>query len=108
GMLWLSTGRGLYRLDPRSGKTARFRHVPDDPGSLSSDNIESTGLDRSGVFWVATSEGLDAFDRASAQVTLHIPIHEAREMSFYEDRAGAFGSPYSSNNCRGIVDRHTR
>jgi len=26
------------RLEPRSGKTARFRHVPDDPGSLSSDN----------------------------------------------------------------------
>ena len=108
GMLWLSTGRGLYRLDPRSGKTARFRHVPDDPGSLSSDNIESTGLDRSGVFWVATSEGLDAFDRASARVTLHIPIHEAREMSFYEDRAGTFWVLYSSNNGLAIFDRQTR
>jgi ligand-binding sensor domain-containing protein/signal transduction histidine kinase len=108
GMLWLSTGRGLYRLDPTSGRTARFQHVPDDPGSLSSDNIESTGLDRSGVFWVATSEGLDAFDRASARVTLHIPIHEAREMSFYEDHAGTFWVLYSSNNGLAIFDRQTR
>jgi ligand-binding sensor domain-containing protein/signal transduction histidine kinase len=108
GMLWLSTGRGLYRFDPRSGKTTRFQHVPDDPGSLSSDNIESTGLDRSGVFWVATSEGLDAFDRGSAQVQLHIPIHEAREMSFYEDSSGTFWVLYSSNNGLAIFNRETR
>ena len=45
---------------------------------------------------------------ASARVTLHIPIHEAREMSFYEDRAGTFWVLYSSNNGLAIFDRQTR
>jgi len=108
GMLWLSTGRGLYRLDPKSAGTDRFQHISGDPTSLASNDIKSTFLDRSGVFWVASSEGLDAFDRASAHVTLHIPLNEPREMSFYEDHAGTFWILYSSNNGLAVFDRKTR
>src|ERR1700757_2265317 len=74
GRLWLSTSRGLYRFDPSTGQTIRYRHDPNNPFSLSSDEIRTAGEDREERFWVATSEGLDAFDRDREKVTLHVPL----------------------------------
>jgi len=105
GHLWLSTGNGLYRLDPPSGHATRFRHDTNDPRSLSTDNVKSSGEDRTGQFWVATGEGLDAFDRDTGHVTLHVPLQEPRELSFYEDRSGVFWVFYSSGNGLAILDR---
>jgi ligand-binding sensor domain-containing protein len=86
----LATTRGLYRFDPSTGRTIRYHHDPNNPLSLSSDEIKSSGEDRKGTFWVATSQGLDAFDRDTGRVNLHVPLHESGEMSFYEDRFGVF------------------
>lgn len=108
GMLWLSTGHGLYRLDPVSGQVARFGHGNGQPSGLSSDDVKSSGEDRSGVFWVATGEGLDAFDRDSGRVTLHVPLREPRELSFYEDRFGVFWILSSSGNGLAVLDRKER
>jgi ligand-binding sensor domain-containing protein/signal transduction histidine kinase len=110
GLLWVSTGVGLYRLDPSTGITAAFHHSDGDPTSLSSDIIHSSGVDRRGTLWVATQEGLDAFDRASGKVTLHVPLREARqprEMSFYEDRSGRFWIIHSSGDGLAMLDRET-
>jgi len=90
GRLWLSTSRGLYRFDPSTGRIIRNRHDPNNPYSLSSDDIRTTGEDREGTFWVSTSEGLDAFDRDTEKVTLHVPLQNLSGTSFYEDRFGAF------------------
>src|SRR5579863_2238542 len=46
GMLWLSTGNGLYRLNPATGETRHYRHDPENPSSLASDNVKSSGADR--------------------------------------------------------------
>jgi ligand-binding sensor domain-containing protein len=105
GMLWLSTAYGLFRFDPQSGRTAHFAHLPTDPSTLSSSNIKSAGEDRSGVFWVATEEGIDRFDRMTSRVTLHIPLHELREMSFYEDRQGTFWIIHASGGGLATFDR---
>ena len=51
GILWLSTGRGLCRLDSRSQRVTWFHHDAGDRLSLSSDDLKSTGRDRRGVFW---------------------------------------------------------
>ena len=110
GMLWVSTGVGLYRLDPATGVTKGFHHRPDDPGSLSSDRIDSSATDRSGALWVATPEGLDALNRSTGRVTMHVPLHEPREpreMSFYEDRAGTFWIIHSSGEGLAVLDRKT-
>ena len=90
GRLWLSTSRGLYRFDPSTARIIRYHHDPNNPFSLSSDEIRATGEDKEGTFWVGTSEGLDAFDRDTAKVTLHIPLQNLSETSFYEDRFGVF------------------
>jgi ligand-binding sensor domain-containing protein/signal transduction histidine kinase len=105
GSLWLSTGHGLCRLDPRSGKTTWYRHSADDRLSLSSDDIKSSGEDLHGVFWVAGGEGLDAFDPKISRVTLHVPIREPHELSFYEDRHGVFWILTASGNGLSVLDR---
>lgn len=89
GILWLATNRGLYRLDPATGAIAHHRHDPNDASSLSSNDIKSTGEDRTGTLWVANGNSLDAFDREAGKVTLRVPLHEpVRELSFHEDRFG--------------------
>ena len=107
GMLWLSTLRGLFRFDPSTGKTIRYRHDSHNPFSLSSDEVKQTGEDRTGTFWVVTSEGLDAFDRDTARVTLHVPLHEPREMSFHEDRSGVFWIAHATGGGLEVFDRKT-
>jgi PAS domain S-box-containing protein len=108
GTLWLATDTGLYSLDPATGRIRQYSHDPNDPSSLKSNIVKSSGEDKAGRFWVATSEGLDEFDRKTAKVTLHIPVHEAsREMSFYEDRFGVFWILHASGNGLEVFDRKT-
>ena len=107
GILWLSTLRGLYRFDPSTGAIIRYRHDPNDPFSLSSDEIKATGEDKTGTFWVGTSEGLDGFDRDTGKVTLHVPLHERGEMSFYEDRFGVFWIVHVTGGGLAVFDRKT-
>jgi len=107
GMLWLSTLHGLVRFDPSTGQTIRYRHDPNNSFSLSSDEVKQTGEDRTGTFWVGTSEGLDAFDRDTGKVTLHVPLHEHRELSFYEDRSGVFWIVHSTGGGLEVFDRKT-
>ncbi|NIT59722.1 MAG: hypothetical protein GWN00_26925, partial [Aliifodinibius sp.] len=61
GNIWVGTGhfawpygRGLNKLDPNTGRFLHYRHDPDDPSSISSDNISSLLIDRDGVFWIGT------------------------------------------------------
>ena len=89
----------------------RSHHRADDPASLSSDRIDSSATDRNGILWVATPEGLDAFDRSTGRVTLHVPLHEPREpremSDLFEDRAGTFWIVHSSGEGLAVLDRKT-
>jgi ligand-binding sensor domain-containing protein len=107
GHLWLSTGNGLYRLDPRTGGVKRFAHDGADPFSLSSSEIKSSGEDRSGAFWVANGAGIDQFDRHTGRVTLHVPLQESTGLEFYEDRHGTFWILQATGNGLAILDRRT-
>ena len=108
GTLWLATESGLYSLDPANGRIRQYSHHPNDPSSLSSNEVKSSGEDKGGRFWVANGEGLDEFDRKMGRVTLHVPLHEpSREMSFYEDRFGVFWIFHASGNGLAVFDRTT-
>jgi ligand-binding sensor domain-containing protein len=107
GNLWLATRKGLYRFDPSTGTVIRYQHDANNPFSLSSSNIKSTGEERQGTFWVANSKGLDAFDREKGKVTLHIPLHERGEMSFYEDSSGLLWIVHVTGNGLAVFDRKT-
>ncbi len=55
--LWLGTGRGLALFDKKAG-TARFFTInPRDPGSISSNLVNSLYIDNQEMLWVATTAG---------------------------------------------------
>ncbi|HEY2400349.1 MAG TPA: two-component regulator propeller domain-containing protein [Steroidobacteraceae bacterium] len=108
GALWLATPRGLYRFDPTTGHSVRFHHDPGDPLSLSSDDVKWSGTDRSGTLWIANASGLDAYDAAARRVTLHVPLVEPHELSFYEDKAGSFWILHASGDGLALLDRQKR
>jgi len=108
GLLWLSTGNGLYSLDPATRSARRIAHDSSNPFSLSSSEVKSSGEDRFGGFWVATASGLDQLDRQTDRVTLHVPIQESGDLKFYEDRLGTFWVLQSSGNGLSILDRRAR
>jgi len=65
GYLWVGGGgSGLVRLDQRTGRFKHYRHNPDDPNSLISDNVYTIYGDRNGQIWVGQVGGLSRFDPA--------------------------------------------
>jgi signal transduction histidine kinase/ligand-binding sensor domain-containing protein len=108
GMLWLATPTGLYELDPATARIRRYSHDRDDPLSLSSNNIESSGEDKDGKFWVANTEALDEFDRKTGKVRRHIPLLKpSTGVFFFEDRFGVFWIFNNSSNVLEVFDRKT-
>ena len=61
--LWIGThGRGLNRLDPKSGNFFRYQHSAKNPYSISSDIVYCLELDIRGRLWVGTADGLNLYD----------------------------------------------
>ena len=61
--IWVGTqDGGLYILDLANGKVAHNQTISNNPGSLSNNSITAILKDRSGVYWVATKDGLNKYD----------------------------------------------
>ncbi|HTF65625.1 MAG TPA: two-component regulator propeller domain-containing protein [Edaphobacter sp.] len=104
GLLWLATGGGLYGLDPGTGQiTHHYIHDPDNPSSLSSNDLRSTGEDRSGRFWVMGKSNLEEFDRDTGKVTRRVSLPESGgdSAAFYEDHLGTFWIVYDAGRGGG-------
>ena len=104
GMLWLATGDGLFGFDPGAGHiTHHYIHDSHTPSSLSSNDLRTTGEDRSGRFWVLGKSNLEEFDRETGKVTLRLVLPESGGdgASFYEDRLGTFWIVYSATRGEG-------
>ncbi|HEY1993696.1 MAG TPA: two-component regulator propeller domain-containing protein [Edaphobacter sp.] len=104
GLLWLATGGGLLGLDPGTGRiTHHYVHDPHNPSSLSSNDLRSTGEDRSGRFWVMGKSTLEEFDRETEKVALRISLPESGidSASFYEDHLGTFWIVYGADRGDG-------
>lgn len=71
GILWFGGGgAGLIRYEPGKGVTALLSHKPDDPSSLSDNNVRSLYEAPDGTLWVGTQNGLGRMrpeDRRSAR-----------------------------------------
>ena len=86
GDLWFGTsGNGLVRFDPRSGRYRIYAHVASDPGTLSYDTIGALWIDRGGTLWVATDFGLNRFDPATETFRRYSP--EPKSLTQYRSIA---------------------
>src|SRR5205085_8852691 len=60
GFIWIGTANGLTRYDGYS--CVNYRHVNNDPYSLSNNFIWAMCIDNEGTLWVGTDNGLNRFD----------------------------------------------
>jgi two-component system sensor histidine kinase ChiS len=66
GYLWVGTVAGLHRLDRTTGTFKAYQHDPQDPTSLSADEIAAIYEDRQARLWITTSVGgLNRYDPSS-------------------------------------------
>ena len=74
GDLWIATNRGLERTAKATGTTTRFRHDPNDPGSLASDTVQAVFRDSSGRLWIgAFNGGLSLFNERTGIFKTYLP-----------------------------------
>jgi PAS domain S-box-containing protein len=72
GALWLaSMGNGLHRFDPVTGQFTVYRKKANDPRSLSNDIVNTVYVDRSGMVWAGTSDGLCGLDQNGQTFTCY-------------------------------------
>jgi signal transduction histidine kinase/ligand-binding sensor domain-containing protein/DNA-binding response OmpR family regulator len=56
--IWVASYSGLIRINLFSGKSSRFLHDESNSKSLISNQINSLIMDRTGVLWIATENGI--------------------------------------------------
>ena len=76
GGIWLgSITGGLSHLNPETRSIKHFQHDPDDPSSLSFNEVWSiTGNEE--ALWIGTSAGLNKFDRQSKKFTRYFNVSD--------------------------------
>jgi len=104
GNIWIGTGHpaltvvegnGLNKLDPNTEQFIHYKHDPEDPSSLCSNNISSLLIDQDGVLWVGTiSDQLNSIPIAELltsrkpHFTHHSDFDRNTVTSIDEDRSG--------------------
>lgn len=72
GWLWLGTlGDGLVAFNPRSRRISRYVADPNDPNSLSHNEVWCIAEDSSGQLWIGTADGLNRFDPTREKFTVY-------------------------------------
>ncbi|MCM4151735.1 hybrid sensor histidine kinase/response regulator [Arenibacter sp. N53] len=79
GFIWIGTnGSGLYRYDGIDYKS--YKHIINDPTSISSSQVNCSYLDSRNRLWVGTEVGLNLYDNEKDQFK-RIPLVSANEQN---------------------------
>mgnify|MGYP000058180708 CR=1 FL=1 len=70
GFMWIATFDGLVRYDGYIFRTYRWEH--DNVNSITGNNVSSLYESSTGMLWVGTSEGLNAFDPQRETFTRYV------------------------------------
>ena len=122
GIIWIgTTGAGLERLDPVTGKFTHYPHNPNDPESIIHNDVKVIFEDHEGVLWIGTKAGLDIFDRESKKFRhFTTDINDSSTISnncvkdIYEDSENTLwfgtGEPWDGVNLstKGGLNRYDR
>lgn len=92
--VWLATGDGVQRIEPKTGRVITYRANPSSFGRLSSNIISRLYQDRSKNLWVSTRYGLDRTSLAAKPFQAYqlLPTSVSRDenltFSILEDHTG--------------------
>ncbi len=76
GQLWFATHHGLYAYEPATKQITRYRHDPNDAGSLlPGEDVDLVYEDEETGLWVTCQSVLAKFDRAGARFTKYRDAH---------------------------------
>ena len=109
GSIWIGTlGKGLDKLDPKTGVFIHFQHDPENPGSISNDTVTTILRDQLGDLYIGTHQGLNKYNAETKEFT-HFK-HDAQDPKsisnnqvrvVHESKDGTIwvgtGSPYPDN-----------
>jgi serine phosphatase RsbU (regulator of sigma subunit)/ligand-binding sensor domain-containing protein len=81
GIFWITTGNiqdltkgeGLIRFDTENNSYTYYKHNPSDPNSISSNIGNRISESKDGIFWIATSYGLNWFNPATGNFKTYLP-----------------------------------
>lgn len=79
GMIWLGTsGMGIYRFDPKQRIYTILNNNPNNPSSLTDNHVNKIYVDRTGIVWVGTAEGISKFspNKYKFEHYFHLPEME--------------------------------
>ncbi len=91
GTMWFGAGgNGLVRFDRNTGEFRSYKHKLDDRLGPNSDWLTRILIDRAGVMWVNTLDGLNRFDPVAGRFTVYKQDPDKHEAyySITEDRNG--------------------
>ena len=102
GILWIGTYLyGLVKLNPETGEKSTYLHDPDDPASISNNNVESiyeSDLYGRRILWIGTRRGLNKFDPVTGEFIPFEPdpenpvsLREISVIAIYEPSSGKPG-----------------
>src|SRR5581483_6380246 len=98
------------RLDTSTGQSIQYKNDPNDPLSLSSDDVSHIFQDRTGAVWVSTQHGLNRFDPKTHKFTRYLhdsgnpaSLTDDYVQATFEDREGRFW--VATNNGLNVMDR---
>jgi len=67
GLIWIGTADGLNAYDKKTDKFTQYKHILNNPNSLSNNSVWTVFADRKGVIWIGTEDGLDCYDKSSGK-----------------------------------------
>ncbi|WP_159016520.1 EAL domain-containing protein [Cognatiluteimonas profundi] len=76
GRVWIGTGHGLDRLDPRTGRLSHFQQQADGTG-LAGNLVRALWQDANGTIWVGSHGGLNRIDDPDGVVRFTQPLETA-------------------------------
>jgi signal transduction histidine kinase/streptogramin lyase len=98
-VLWLGNERpGLLRYNVKTGERRGYRHHRTDPTTLCSGVIDQLLIDRQGVLWSATWDGLCRLDSSTNRFTRYTPALQGRGLNYYAIAQAPDGSLWLGGN----------
>jgi ligand-binding sensor domain-containing protein len=90
GNLWLGMwAGGLNYFDPKTQKVKKYLNDPDNPGSLSDNNVFDILISKDGTVWVATwGNGLNKYNPATDNFTRY--VHDPQDPTTYAGSPSTF------------------